>query len=149
MNPFPLWQYIKIIEPFPKIIYAVCHMLSMSSACANPFLYGWLHENFRNDFREVCFCKRPVVTTSPSPAGAMAATNDSDQPASPLKDLTSRLSNHVPANSEHDNNVNLTYVNLTSEVILDSSTSFALKRSSTVVWKMIFSYLSSPYTPYP
>lgn len=35
------------------IIYAVCHLLGMSSACANPWLYGWYNDNFRNEFREV------------------------------------------------------------------------------------------------
>ena len=32
------------------IIYAVCHLFGMSSACANPFLYGWFNGNFRSEF---------------------------------------------------------------------------------------------------
>ena len=35
------------------ITYAVCHMIGMSSACANPVLYGWLNENFRAVFRDI------------------------------------------------------------------------------------------------
>lgn len=35
------------------VIYAVCHMLGMSSACANPWLYGWYNDNFRNEFRDI------------------------------------------------------------------------------------------------
>ncbi|XP_068156163.1 neuropeptide F receptor isoform X1 [Drosophila tropicalis] len=39
------------------VIYAICHMIGMSSACSNPLLYGWLNENFRKEFRElICQC---------------------------------------------------------------------------------------------
>ncbi|MCL4144602.1 UNVERIFIED_CONTAM: hypothetical protein GTU68_056292, partial [Idotea baltica] len=30
--------------------YAICHILGMSSACSNPFLYGWHNNNFRREF---------------------------------------------------------------------------------------------------
>jgi len=33
------------------IVYAICHMTGMSSACSNPLLYGWLNENFRKEFK--------------------------------------------------------------------------------------------------
>lgn len=33
------------------IVYAVCHMMGMSSAVSNPLLYGWLNENFRKEFK--------------------------------------------------------------------------------------------------
>jgi len=35
------------------IIYAACHVFGMSSACANPFLYGWFNGNFRNEFTKI------------------------------------------------------------------------------------------------
>lgn len=35
------------------VVYAVCHMVGMSSACSNPLLYGWLNDNFRKEFMEV------------------------------------------------------------------------------------------------
>ncbi|KAK4015651.1 hypothetical protein OUZ56_030625 [Daphnia magna] len=35
------------------IVYAVCHMVGMSSACANPLLYGWLNDNFRKEFHRL------------------------------------------------------------------------------------------------
>ncbi len=28
------------------IVYAVCHVMGMLSACANPVIYGYLNENF-------------------------------------------------------------------------------------------------------
>ncbi|ROT68912.1 neuropeptide F receptor [Penaeus vannamei] len=35
------------------IVYAVCHMMGMSSACSNPLMYGWLNDNFRKEFLEI------------------------------------------------------------------------------------------------
>lgn len=37
------------------VVFAVCHMMGMSSACSNPFLYGWLNDNFRKEFKGECF----------------------------------------------------------------------------------------------
>ena len=36
-----------------RIIFAVCHMIGMSSACSNPLLYGWLNDNFRKEFVDI------------------------------------------------------------------------------------------------
>ena len=44
------------------IIYAVCHMLGMSSALANPLLYGYLNENFRQEFREIAASVIPCLS---------------------------------------------------------------------------------------
>ncbi|XP_003741868.1 neuropeptide F receptor [Galendromus occidentalis] len=41
-----------------RILFACCHMCGMSSACSNPFLYGYLNDNFRKEFSEIraaCF----------------------------------------------------------------------------------------------
>ena len=46
-NPFKLPRDKEMM----LIIYAACHLFGMSSACANPFLYGWFNENFRNEFK--------------------------------------------------------------------------------------------------
>ena len=35
------------------IIYAVCHVMGMLSACANPVIYGYLNENFNREFKEI------------------------------------------------------------------------------------------------
>ncbi|CAB4058982.1 NPFR [Lepeophtheirus salmonis] len=40
------------------ILYAVCHVMGMFSACANPVIYGYLNENFHREFMEIlqpCF----------------------------------------------------------------------------------------------
>jgi len=39
-----------------NLIYVICHMMVLSSACLNPVLYGWLNENFRNEFMKVLPC---------------------------------------------------------------------------------------------
>ena len=35
------------------IIHAVCHVMGMLSACANPVIYGFLNENFHREFKEL------------------------------------------------------------------------------------------------
>ena len=35
------------------IIHAVCHVMGMLSACANPVIYGFLNENFQREFKEL------------------------------------------------------------------------------------------------
>ncbi|CAL8078084.1 unnamed protein product [Orchesella dallaii] len=54
---------VDLFEPFDfgnendqfyfRVLYAICHLTGMSSACSNPLLYGWLNENFRKEFREI------------------------------------------------------------------------------------------------
>ncbi|OQR78601.1 neuropeptide F receptor-like [Tropilaelaps mercedesae] len=49
-----------------RITFAICHMWGMSSACSNPFLYGWLNDNFRKEFKEIlgmCFGKHIKLNT--------------------------------------------------------------------------------------
>ena len=36
-----------------SLIFPICHLLVLSSACTNPLLYGWLNENFRREFLKV------------------------------------------------------------------------------------------------
>jgi len=63
LNVFNL--FIDLYNPFTQpedeekmtIIYATCHLIGMSSACANPFLYGWFNSNFRSEF--VCIFMTP------------------------------------------------------------------------------------------
>ncbi len=35
------------------ILYAMCHVTSMASACANPVIYGYLNENFNREFKDI------------------------------------------------------------------------------------------------
>ena len=38
-------------------LFMSCHLLGMSSACINPILYGYLHDNFKAQFIEIfSFC---------------------------------------------------------------------------------------------
>lgn len=41
--------------PF-KFCFFVAHSIAMSSTCYNPFLYAWLNENFRKEFKQVLPC---------------------------------------------------------------------------------------------
>ena len=35
------------------ILYAICHLASMTSAISNPLLYGFMNGNFRNQFKKI------------------------------------------------------------------------------------------------
>nr|ANO39144.1 NPYR-9 [Schmidtea mediterranea] len=39
-------------------IFFICHLIAMCSALYNPFLYGWMNENFRQEFCSVFSCWR-------------------------------------------------------------------------------------------
>ena len=69
---------LKLIDK-KGLVFPVCHLLVLSSACTNPVLYGWLNENFRREFinvlcspccrnfRVMCSCmKRSSDTSSTS-----------------------------------------------------------------------------------
>lgn len=43
-----------------RSIFAICHMIGMSSACSNPLLYGWLNDNFRKEFVDILSKCTPV-----------------------------------------------------------------------------------------
>lgn len=36
-----------------NLIFGLCHMFGMTSACSNPILYGWFNENFRKEFKNL------------------------------------------------------------------------------------------------
>ncbi|CAD1470748.1 unnamed protein product [Heterotrigona itama] len=42
-----------------RLCFFMTHCLAMSSTCYNPFLYAWLNDNFRKEFKQVlpCFSK--------------------------------------------------------------------------------------------
>lgn len=54
-----------------KLCFFVSHCLAMSSTCYNPFLYAWLNDNFRKEFKQVlpCFSRNSNGDTSRSKEG--------------------------------------------------------------------------------
>ena len=44
--------------PYFHLFFFVAHAIAMSSTCYNPFLYAWLNENFRKEFKEIMPCFR-------------------------------------------------------------------------------------------
>ncbi|XP_052770917.1 neuropeptide F receptor-like [Mya arenaria] len=50
---FQLFQDVDV-----NLVFVICHMLVLSSACSNPVLYGWLNDNFRKEFMKVLRCDK-------------------------------------------------------------------------------------------
>ncbi|XP_047112320.1 prolactin-releasing peptide receptor-like [Schistocerca piceifrons] len=46
---FGTWRYF-------NLCFFLVHALAMSSTCYNPFLYAWMNDNFRKEFRRVLPC---------------------------------------------------------------------------------------------
>ncbi|XP_041123089.1 neuropeptide Y receptor type 2-like [Polyodon spathula] len=43
-----------------KLVYTIFHVIAMCSTFANPFLYGWMNNNYRNAFINVFKCEQKV-----------------------------------------------------------------------------------------
>ncbi|KAJ1525437.1 hypothetical protein ONE63_010249 [Megalurothrips usitatus] len=50
--PTAHWHYF-------HLVFFMVHALAMSSTCYNPFLYAWLNDNFRKEFKQVLPCFDP------------------------------------------------------------------------------------------
>ncbi|XP_046994365.1 prolactin-releasing peptide receptor-like [Schistocerca americana] len=59
---FGTWRYF-------NLCFFLVHALAMSSTCYNPFLYAWMNENFRKEFRRVLPCFRPEGTADHAALG--------------------------------------------------------------------------------
>ena len=166
---------LDVYNPFQKpedqetmlIIYAVCHVLGMSSACANPWLYGWYNDNFRNEFRDIaspillCFgqicptlARQISVSTLTSTRriqrpdesfsgvnGAGGGMLNGDDGRSQLRgnedDSPSRLTNAIPMTS--------TQINPTCEVevtLIDSSYVQGTIQTSPMLWIQVHGTMS-------
>lgn len=59
--PLNLVNIIGIYHNFGKyfhLLFFLAHTMAVSSTCYNPFLYAWLNENFRKEFKQVLPCFR-------------------------------------------------------------------------------------------
>ncbi|GAB0098111.1 neuropeptide F receptor [Sergentomyia squamirostris] len=54
---------------FYNVLFFISHCVAMSSICYNPFLYAWLNENFRKEFKLVLPCFHPLPRNGHLPAG--------------------------------------------------------------------------------
>lgn len=48
------WKYY-------MVMFFITHFIAMSSTCYNPFLYAWLNENFRKEFKQILPCLGALV----------------------------------------------------------------------------------------
>lgn len=70
---FGTWTYY-------LISFFMVHSMAMSSTCYNPFLYAWLNENFRKEFKQVlpCFDHHSCVNNR-KPAGGQTNWRQSER----------------------------------------------------------------------
>ncbi|XP_074604601.1 neuropeptide F receptor-like [Brevipalpus obovatus] len=53
LNLISDFKLLKLDDKDYRLVFAVCHIIGMSSACINPLLYGWLNDNFQKEFKEI------------------------------------------------------------------------------------------------
>lgn len=46
-------DYYEMKSDYYTVLFFITHCIAMSSTCYNPFLYAWLNENFRKEFKQV------------------------------------------------------------------------------------------------
>ena len=69
-TPFNLFSLVTELDKaavkgrYYKLIDALLRVLAMSSSCINPFLYGWLNDNFRNAFFAIIKVQLPPPSAS-------------------------------------------------------------------------------------
>lgn len=81
-------DYYEIKGSLNLIMFFVFHCLAMSSTCYNPFLYAWLNENFRKEFKQIL----PFFSRSSGYNGVGAASYGS-------RGRSDRLNSQADANS--------------------------------------------------
>ncbi|KXJ79017.1 hypothetical protein RP20_CCG002670 [Aedes albopictus] len=70
--------------PYYNLLFFIAHLIAMSSTCYNPFLYAWLNDNFRKEFKQVLPCFNPsrgrsTVSTRRSEHRTCNGNNDTVQ----------------------------------------------------------------------
>ncbi len=117
-NPFKLPRDKEMM----LIIYAACHLFGMSSACANPFLYGWFNENFRREFK--------LIFSAPSRLLCPASESDDghQRQSRHLQSTTSAFLSVANTISTLRQSITLRRTSLTQSAINTSS----MKKKSTV-----------------
>lgn len=71
------YYFISLVSwPFYQLFFFLAHILAMSSTIYNPFLYAWMNENFKKEFRSVLpFLEKKIDSLSTSRYTAMENSN--------------------------------------------------------------------------
>ena len=46
-------KFLELIKGWETPLYGAFHLCGLANACINPFLYGYLNENFRKEYKNV------------------------------------------------------------------------------------------------
>ncbi|XP_074640227.1 neuropeptide Y receptor type 2-like [Tubulanus polymorphus] len=78
INDVPVWLY--------TLVFFIAHIIAMSSTIYNPFLYAWMNENFRKEFKTVLSCLFVVRRRGNNNGSSQCSTDDviTNAPRSPI-----------------------------------------------------------------
>jgi hypothetical protein len=123
--------------PYFFTVFFISHAIAMSSTIYNPFLYAWLNDNFRKEFRLLlpCFfkitdyCRREAVAAATN--ADQLIDNDEEERFEKTRLMSAITTNQVvTSTSAEDNNSNKTRKE--SVLMMNNSNS---KKTSTVTNK--------------
>ncbi len=57
-------DYYETKSEYYTLLFFIAHCIAMSSTCYNPFLYAWLNDNFRKEFKLVLPCYKHSLNSS-------------------------------------------------------------------------------------
>lgn len=55
---------VLVMQDF-RLLYTIFHIIAMCSTFANPLLYGWMNQNYRNAFMAAFHCRKRLDSVSP------------------------------------------------------------------------------------
>lgn len=122
--PLNIWhlatEYQEFLEKWEYyiLIFFIAHIIAMSSTMYNPFLYAWMNDNFRKEFKTVAPCLFP---SSPEPTSNGNFTQYTSivesHPPSHYNPQSNRKNeneneNEGPANAYFDSNTEKVHLNI-------------------------------------
>ena len=97
-----------------KLVFPICHLLVLGSACTNPVLYGWLNDNFRKEFLNVLCCKNFKVLCSCKGTCCNSGTTRDSRGQGSVMIYTKASNGITPTNLDADNTMEMHTVTIKS-----------------------------------
>lgn len=94
-------DYYETKSEYYTLLFFIAHCIAMSSTCYNPFLYAWLNDNFRKEFKQVLPCYKRSLNNGIynrvyRPNQTFCNGNESGHRESLLGGTTTRVTEIIP-----------------------------------------------------
>ena len=115
-------SFISSIDPH-RLLFPVCHLFILCSACINPVLYGWLNDNFHREFLAIFRCCFPCCCCWATGRGA----NGSSDPHSPKISMRGKMARGIDASAVKRRNTREETLPATTTFLVNNKSSFTVQ----------------------